>query len=307
LHEKGHEKREVSKALKHLKQTLYIAHVNTIVLVAKPGQTQALEWAKSLRAQFPQQTFLATPILAAELGWPKLSEEALRETAELILVLGGDGTLIQAARLLGGRQVPILGVNLGSLGFLTEIAKEEAVGALQKLLAGHAQVDSRMKLSCQLHREGELIFCDEALNDVVVNKGVLAKMIDHEAWINGELVAIYKSDGVICSTPTGSTAYCLAAGGPIVHPAVDCLILTPICPHALTQRPIVVPSNHNIRIVLKREVSDVFLTVDGRGAIPLKSGDWIEIQKADNRVFLVRNPSLSYFGVLHQKLRWGER
>jgi NAD+ kinase len=190
---------------------------------------------------------------------------------------------------------------------MTEVTKEEAEEALRRALAGQAEVDSRMKLRCRLHRGGEVLFGEEALNDVVVNKGVLARMIEHEAWINGELVAVYKSDGVIGSTPTGSTAYCLAAGGPIVHPAVDCLILTPICPHALTQRPIVVPSNHSIRIVLRREVSDVFLTVDGRGAIPLQSGDEIEIQKADNRVFLVRNPSLSYFGVLHQKLRWGER
>ncbi|MCL2011581.1 MAG: NAD(+)/NADH kinase [Cystobacterineae bacterium] len=281
--------------------------ISNIVLVAKPGQSQALVLAKALKAQFPRQTFWATSSLAAELGWNQLPKEQLREKAELVLVLGGDGTLIQAACLLAGRPVPILGVNLGSLGFLTEIAKEEVVGALQRVLAGDAQVDSRMKLSCELYRAGERIFEDQALNDVVVNKGVLARMVEHEAWINGELVAIYKSDGIICSTPTGSTAYCLAAGGPIVHPAVDCLILTPICPHALTQRPIVVTSKHKIRIVLRSEVSDVFLTVDGRGAIPLKSGDWIDIQKADNRVFLVRNPSLSYFGVLHQKLRWGER
>ena len=297
----------MSKPLKHLHQTLYISRVNTIILVAKPGQTQALELATSLKGKFPQKTFLATPGLASELGWPSLPEEQLRARAELVLVLGGDGTLIQAACLLAGRPVPILGVNLGSLGFLTEIAKEGAEEALQQVFAGHAQVDSRMKLSCGLYREGECVFEDEALNDVVVNKGVLARMVEHEAWINGELVAVYKSDGVICSTPTGSTAYCLAAGGPIVHPAVDCLILTPICPHALTQRPIVVPSNHKIRIVLKREVSDVFLTVDGRGAIPLQRGDRIEIQQADNRVFLVRSPSLSYFGVLHQKLRWGDR
>ncbi|MCL2314671.1 MAG: NAD(+)/NADH kinase, partial [Proteobacteria bacterium] len=180
-------------------------------------------------------------------------------------------------------------------------------GALEALLAGGGQVDSRMKLSCRLFREGGCVFADEALNDVVVNKGVLARMVDHEAWIEGELVAVYKSDGIICSTPTGSTAYCLAAGGPIVHPAVDCLILTPICPHALTQRPIVVPSSQKIRIVLKREVNDVFLTIDGTGGIPLKSGDWIEIEEAENRVLLVRSPSLSYFGVLRKKLHWGER
>jgi len=281
--------------------------VHTLLLVAKPGQTQALELASGLRAQFPQQTFLATPSLAAELGWPEFPEAQLRDRAQLVLALGGDGTFIQAARFLAGRQVPILGVNLGSLGFLTETAKEEVEEALKRVLLGHGEVDSRMKLSCKLHRGGEQVYEDEALNDVVVNKGVLARMADHEAWINGELVAIYRSDGVICSTPTGSTAYCLAAGGPIVHPAVDCLILTPICPHTLTQRPIVVPSNHKIQIVLKREVSDVFLTVDGRGAIPLQSGDSIEVHKAENRVFLVRSPSLSYFGVLHQKLRWGER
>ena len=281
--------------------------MNNLVLVAKPGQTQALELAASLKAQFPQQAFWATPGLAAELGWPWLPEEQLRACAELVLVLGGDGTFIQAARLLAGRQVPILGVNLGSLGFLTETAKEEVAEALQRVLGGHAHIDSRMKLSCKLHRQGERVYEDEALNDVVVNKGVLARMVDHEAWINGELVAIYRSDGIICSTPTGSTAYCLAAGGPIVHPAVDCLILTPICPHTLTQRPIVVPSNHTIQIVLKREVSDVFLTVDGRGAIPLQSGDRIEVLQAHNRVFLVRSHALSYFGVLHQKLRWGER
>jgi len=224
-----------------------------------------------------------------------------------MVVLGGDGTLIQAARILKGRAVPLLGINLGSLGFMTEFPKEAAKEAVGLLLAGEATIDSRMKLSCKLTREGKIIVEDEVLNDVVITKSALARIADHETWLADEFVALFKADGIIFATPTGSTAYSLSAGGPIVHPSIDCVIVTPISPHSLTQRPIVVPAERRLRVVLKSETADVYLTLDGKTGHELRAGDRIEVSKSPNRVMLVRNAKLGYFGVLRQKLRWGER
>jgi NAD+ kinase len=245
--------------------------------------------------------------VAEPLGRTAVSDEELARRADLMVVLGGDGTLIYGARMLKGRPVPILGVNMGSLGFLTEIPVADAAATLDAVLAGRGRVDSRMKLSCRLFRGDELVLEDEVLNDVVINKSALARIADHETWLDGAFVATYRADGVIFSTPTGSTAYSLSAGGPIVHPSIDCVVVTPICPHALTQRPIVVPGDQLVRVKLTSDVSDVFLTIDGQAGQSLKKGDRIEIQRSLNRVMLVRNPQLDYFAILRQKLRWGER
>ena len=231
----------------------------------------------------------------------------LRERAELVIVLGGDGTLIHAARLLRGRPVPILGINLGSLGFMTEVPVADAMTVLDSVLKGQAQITSRMKLSCKLVRDGKTVLEDEVLNDIVIAKSALAKIADHETWLDGAYVATFKADGVIFATPTGSTAYSLSAGGPIVHPSVDCVVVTPICPHALTQRPIVVPADQPLRVQLTSEVSDVFLTIDGQVGQALKLGDRLEVMKSPARVQIVRNPNLDYFGVLRTKLHWAER
>jgi NAD+ kinase len=281
--------------------------VKNVALVSKVGKPEAGTLAVELAARYPNIHFMAERALAQQLGWPVTADDELVQKAELVIVLGGDGTLIHAARLLRGRAVPILGVNLGSLGFMTEVPRSEVFTLLDLALAGKAAITSRMKLVCRLYRNNQLLVEDEVLNDVVINKGALARIADYETWMDGDFVALFKADGIICSTPTGSTAYTLSAGGPIVHPSIDCVIVTPICPHALTQKPIVVPGEQTIRIMLKAHVEDVFLTIDGQVGQPLRVGDRLEVERSKNRVHLVRNPSLDYFAILRQKLHWGER
>jgi NAD+ kinase len=280
--------------------------VKTLALVSKVGKPEAGELAIHLKERFPDCTFLAEGALAKQIGWQSAPDAELAQ-ADLMVVLGGDGTLIHAARILKGRPTPILGINLGSLGFMTEIPKGEAVQRLEQVLSGKARVTSRMKLKCRLYREGQLLLEDEVLNDVVINKSALARIADYETWMDGDFVATFKADGIILATPTGSTAYTLSAGGPIVHPSLDCVIVTPICPHALTQKPIVVPGDQTIRIILKERAEDIFITIDGQVGQPLRVGDRIEVERSPNRVHLVRSESLDYFGILRQKLRWGER
>jgi len=282
--------------------------VQTLMLVAERGKPEAVALAKKIRDHYPDRTFLAEHHLAEALGWdPAEPEHQLAARADLVIVLGGDGTFIHAARLAAGRPVPILGINLGSLGFMTEISSRETFVALDEVLAGRFTSESRMKLACRLVRADQVIFQDEVLNDVVINKGALARIGDHEMLVGGQYVTTFKADGVIVATPTGSTAYSLSAGGPIVHPTVDAIILTPICPHALTQRPIVVPGSQSVSVVLKGDAEEFYLTLDGQAGLALQSGDRLEVKRSENRVVLVRNPRLDYFGMLRQKLRWGER
>jgi NAD+ kinase len=281
--------------------------VQTLAIVAKKDKPEAAALAVQLRERYPQLTILGDRALAHTLGWPRVEDRELAARADLVVVLGGDGTLIYAARMLGGRGVPILGVNLGSLGFMTEIPVEELFSTMEHVLAGRFQVDSRMKLTCRLIRGGRTLIEDEILNDVVINKGALARIADHETSIDGVPITTYKADGVILATPTGSTAYSLSAGGPIVHPSVDCTVLSPICSHALTQRSIVVPADRVIRITLRSETADTYLTLDGQTGHGLQGGDCIEVVRSPNRVNLVRNPKVAYFSILRQKLHWGER
>nr|WP_246356702.1 NAD(+)/NADH kinase [Pyxidicoccus fallax] len=278
-----------------------------MAIVAKKDKAEAAALAAQLRERYPHLTVLGDRSLAHVLGWPRVEDRELAARADLVVVLGGDGTLIHAARMLGGRGVPILGVNLGSLGFMTEIPVEELYTTLESVMAGRFQVDSRMKLTCRLIRNGRTLIEDEILNDVVINKGALARIADHETSIDGVPITTYKADGVILATPTGSTAYSLSAGGPIVHPSVDCTVLSPICSHALTQRSIVVPADRVIRITLRSETADTYLTLDGQTGHGLQGGDCIEVVRSPNRVNLVRNPRVAYFSILRQKLHWGER
>jgi NAD+ kinase len=281
--------------------------VDTISIVARPEKPEAEVLARQLKERYPDCVVLVEEHFGKRLGWAHVSDAELGHRADVMVVLGGDGTLIHAARILRGRQVPILGVNLGSLGFLTEIPVAEAFTTLDALFAGTAKTDSRMKLTCRLTRGQKVILDEEVLNDVVINKSAVARMTDQEVYFDGAFVANYKADGVIFSTPTGSTAYSLSAGGPIVHPSIDCVMVTPICPHTLTQRPIVVPGDQVVRVVLPGAVSDVHLSVDGAVGKALKQGDRIEVQRSPNRVRLVKNASLDYFAVLREKLHWGER
>jgi NAD+ kinase len=237
-----------------------------------------------------------------------VDEEEVGRSADLVVVLGGDGTLIHAQYLLGGRPAPILGVNMGSLGFMTEVPQGRLYEALEQVLAGEAKVSERMKLRVHLHKGGspERALDAEVLNDVVIAKSALSRMAELEARCSGNYVTTYKADGVIVATPTGSTAYALAANGPIMYPTMRGVIIAPICPHTLTQRPLVVPDEENIEIILTND-TEVYLTLDGQKGLPLRRGDRVQVKQSLNRVLLVRNANLDFFGILRAKLRWGER
>ena len=281
--------------------------MKTVAVVVKRGSSEAVGLAQEVRARHPDLDLLAEADLAAATGWPVSSPEEISRRAELILVLGGDGTLIHAARTVRGRSVPILGVNMGSLGFLTEVPRSDVFARLADVLRGTAKLHTRMKLACRLHRGGKVLLEDEVLNDVVINKGALARIADHEVSLDNQFMTTFKSDGVIIATPTGSTAYSLAAGGPILHPALECAVVTPISPHALTQRPFVVPGDQVVNVVLRSQVADVYLTLDGQTGHALQQGDRLEVRRSPNRTVLVSNPNIDYFGILRQKLHWGER
>ncbi len=282
--------------------------MKTLVLVGKRGAEEPVRLAREVRQRYPDREILADAELCKALDWPAdCSDEEVVARADLLVVLGGDGTLLHGARLLGGRAIPILGVNLGSLGFMTEIPAQEFFTTLDDVLSGHFRTESRLKLSCRLYRKGQVVVDDEVLNDIVINKGALARIADHEMSVDGQYVATYKSDGIVIATPTGSTAYSLSAGGPIVHPVVDCMVVTPICSHALTQRPIVIPAERTVHIDLRGPAEDVYLTLDGKAGHMLEPGDRLEVHRSPNRVLLIRNPKMGYFSILRQKLRWGER
>ncbi len=239
---------------------------------------------------------------------PLVPGEDLAAFAQLVVVLGGDGTLIHAARVIGRRPVPIFGVNLGSLGFMTDFPVDELFDNLAEVIEGRFLVDERMKLEVRLRRgEAEPLLDDQVLNDVVISKGALARIADLEARIDGKAVTLYKADGVIVSTPTGSTAYSLAASGPIVFPSLEAIVLTPICPHTLAQRPVVLPPEGTVEIQLTSDNGEVFLTLDGQAGLPMKRGDRVEIRRSRTPALLVQNPARDYFSILRQKLGWGSR
>jgi NAD+ kinase len=225
----------------------------------------------------------------------------------MIIVLGGDGTLLSVARLVGDQEVPILGVNLGGLGFLTEITLEELYRVMEKVVQGDFITNERVVLNVSVIRRGEKMAEFFVLNDAVINKGALARIIDLETTINQDYVTTFKSDGLIISTPTGSTAYNLSAGGPIVYPSLHCIIITPICPHTLTNRPIVIPDDVEIRATLKAKQQEVILTLDGQQGFTLEFEDVVEVKKAEGRILLIKSPYRHYFEVLREKLKWGER
>jgi NAD+ kinase len=247
--------------------------------------------------------------LAHHIGYHNgMTREEIREQAELVVVLGGDGTLISVARLMCGKDVPILGVNLGSLGFLTETTVEELYSRLEKCLEGNPRVSDRMMLEVTVHREGTEIETHYALNDVVINKGALARIVDLETKVNRHFLTTFKADGLIVSTPTGSTGYSMSAGGPIVHPQMSCIVITPICPHTLTNRPIVVPDESVVSITVKSSFDEnVYLTIDGQVGLELKEGDSLEVRRALKTIALVMSRHRDYFELLRTKLKWGER
>lgn len=253
-----------------------------------------------------------TPLVEKRLSSYLDSEDGMEgveipSLADLVVVLGGDGTLISAARLVGSREVPILGVNLGSLGFLTEIPVNRIYGALESYLSGEFTISERMMLSVVLLRDGTEIGTWEALNDAVINKGAPAKIVTMDASVDGSFLATFKADGLIVASPTGSTGYSLSANGPIVDPELDCLLITPICSHTLTNRPIVVGADTEITITLDSQVENVMLTLDGQVGIPLEYRDVIVIRRAEHHTRLILSGDTDYYEVLRTKLKWGER
>ncbi len=225
----------------------------------------------------------------------------------IIIVLGGDGTMLSVCRLVGDKEIPILGVNIGGLGFLTEVHKDELYEVLEKALTGGCPLEERIMLTACVYRQSECIAEYIVMNDVVVNKGALARIIDLETYINHNYVTTFKADGLIVSTPTGSTAYALSAGGPILYPTLNSIVLAPICPHTLTNRPIVLPDDVLIEIVLRSQTEDVFLTIDGQVGFPLRLNDIVKVTKSLFKAKLLTPCEKDYFQILRTKLKWGER
>jgi NAD+ kinase len=277
-------------------------------IVAKPKKPAAevvkelVNWmqGKGHEAVFDEDTAL----LAGVESPYKKSE--IPEHSDLLLVLGGDGTLLSVARLIGERDVPILAVNLGSLGFITEVTLDELFSVLDQVLGGNYSLDERTMLEAHIRRQGERIARYRVLNDVVIHKGTLARIIELETCIEENFLTTYRADGLIIATPTGSTAYSLAAGGPIVHPSLPAIILNPICSFALSQRSLVLPDHlGKVIVTLLTENEDVFLTLDGQVGFALRFKDTVEIRKAPNTIKLIKSPYKDYFEVLRTKLKWG--
>ena len=214
--------------------------------------------------------------------------------------------MLAAARLAAPRKIPILPINMGSLGFLTSFTLDELYPALEETLAGNSSISQRVMLQAELVRAGSVLESQGALNDVVIHKGALARMIQLELSINSDFVCRYRADGLIVSSPTGSTAYSLSAGGPIVHPAVEAFVITPICPHMLTDRPLVVRDYCCLEVKLNGDAESVYLTLDGQRGIPLEPTDILRVQRAKDQLQLIQPPKKPYFEILRNKLKWGE-
>ena len=254
-----------------------------------------------------------TPVLEKEVAAlvPSVSvETALKSDLPgqvgLLIVLGGDGTLLSMARAVGDLGVPMLGVNLGGLGFLTATTLDEMVPALEAVLAGGLDVEERMMLAARLLRAGQTVSEHIALNDVVITKSAMSRIIELAVSVDGRHATSYRADGLIVSTPTGSTAYNLSVGGPILFPTLDAVVLTPIAPHTLSNRPIVLPGPQRIDVTLRGD-QDVMLTMDGQVGVHLRERDVVQIEKAAARIRLLRFPQKDFFSVLRTKLKWGER
>lgn len=232
-------------------------------------------------------------------------EEIAQHAPEFAVVLGGDGTLLSAARALAKADIPIVGVNLGSLGFLTEVALPELYATLEAIARNECTFESRAMLHCDLLRGDQVVGSFDSLNDAIVNKSAIARLVEFDLYVDGGFVSNYKGDGVIVATPTGSTAYSLAAGGPIIMPSVNSFIITPVCPHSLTHRPLVVPDASQIRIAVRSVDEEAFLSIDGQVGLPIANGDCIVCRKSDYRVRLLRARK-TFFDVLRTKLKWGQ-
>jgi len=276
--------------------------VHTLTIITKKHKPAAWQAGEGLR-DWCRRRGLAAHLLENE---PDPQTPPLPAGTQLIVVMGGDGTLLSVARHYGHLGVPVLGVNVGGLGFLTEVSLEELYPALEQVLAGAFELEERLMLTVTLVRRGVRCWEEWALNDAVINKGALARIVDLTAWIDGEYLTNYRADGLIIATPTGSTAYTMSAGGPIAYPTLQHLILLPICPHTLSNRPLILPAGATICVSLNQRVRDTHLTVDGQVGQALESGDRVEVKAAPHFLKFIKSPRRSYFEILRTKLGWGE-
>jgi NAD+ kinase len=283
--------------------------IRTVGVISKPNAAAAgglvprlMEWLqqRGIAARIDQET----AIYAGGTGMPR---DVVPEGCDLVIVLGGDGTLLSAARAIGRREIPLFPVNLGGLGFLTAITIEEVFPELERALRGEHRVAKRRLLNTEVQRGNQVVASYDALNDAVLTKSDIARMIDLDVHVDNQFVCAYKADGLIISTPTGSTAYSLSAGGPIIFPSVPAICLTPICPHMLTNRPVIVPETSIIRVISRGPGESVYLTIDGQVGKPIQEGDTLVCHSTQYSLHLVRPPRQMFFDVLRQKLKWGER
>ncbi|OGP86496.1 MAG: NAD(+) kinase [Deltaproteobacteria bacterium RBG_16_54_11] len=278
-----------------------------IGIIAKGNKPEATQVVKELVGWLKDRKVecFVDPDIAKAVSHPALDKQDMAGAVEMVVVLGGDGTLLAAARALQKKQVPILGVNLGGLGFLTEITLAELYPMLEAILHGAYKTDERMLLEARVWRKGKVVDTFTVLNDVVINKGALARIIELETSVDQAHLTTFRSDGLIICTPTGSTGYSLSAGGPIVYPSLHSIIITPICPHTMTNRPIIVPKEAVINVTLCSMDQEVFLTLDGQVGFKMELHDRVEIKKGEGFIRLIKSPSRGYFEVLRQKLMWG--
>ena len=276
--------------------------MKTLAIISKKHQPDAWNAAQNTQAWFKERGLAAVHLV----NEPDPQAMPLPPGVEFILVMGGDGTLLSVARRYGQKGIPILGVNVGGLGFLTEVSLDELYPSLEQVLAGQFEVEERLALNTTIFRDGRPIWGENVLNDAVINKGALARIVDLTTWINGEYLTTYRADGLIIATPTGSTAYTLSAGGPIVYPTLRHVILLPICPHTLSNRPIILPETVTIAITLDKKAEDVYLTLDGQVGKALQPNDRVEVKAATHHLKLIKSPRRSHFEILRAKLGWGE-
>ncbi|RMF94547.1 MAG: NAD(+) kinase [Candidatus Schekmanbacteria bacterium] len=282
----------------------------TIGIVSKPLKEKASEVISNLIAWLKERGKTAildedTKALLDDYDGKHTRKSDIPSNCDLVIVLGGDGTFLSVARLLVKTDIPILGINLGSLGFLTETTLTNMYKVIDDVFKGNFEIDNRMVLRTHVHRQGERIAEYNALNDVVINNGALARIITMSTFIDNKFVTRYRADGLIVSTPTGSTAYSLAAGGPIVYPNLDVITISPICPHTLGNRPIVIPGSSIIEVTLETKTEDVLLTLDGQVGFTLRSKDVVEIKKSEKPIRIIQSRERNYFETLRTKLGWG--
>ena len=291
-----------------------VSSIQRVGVVVKPHQPDALQTLCRLAEWLNERgiTLLGSPEVEREriehetgCSVQVVEPDQLATAVDLMLVLGGDGTMIATSRMVGDAEVPVMGVNYGGLGYLAEFRIEELFDALESILKGQYKLEKRVMLAVELFRGQEHVSGNRVLNDVVINKSALARIIEIEAYLNQQFVNSFRADGLIISTPTGSTAYNLSAGGPVIYPSMNAIVITPICPFTLSNRPIVVPDDAEIELRLKTEHEEVALTLDGQVGFPLKVEDRVVIRKSRTTFNLVQPMNRNYFEVLRDKLRWG--